>query len=753
MDTARKENVDTGDKMAELDGEDDMIQIVLPSWCNHVLMNNVLWIDSWLLIMRTGKVKTILFDAYSGSIPRLRWYLEGTDSGTYIKLVLSPGNKEKQVKAWGPLDASFVGTWHHVAVTLRMARQYSRTSSDPAVIITQAFLFLDGQHVIEGDAFKTLDLKKDLILESGLSEIFVGGTSPERKSVVFRNLKGAVDNVRVWWPPCPHESDPTKCNPYGFLFPQMKDGTRQPSSGILDDQVQLQHVAHPIQTYMFKLAPADTEGLVAQFSFDNTIVENTVSSSSTWSGPDICPRDGTAVCPGCVEDCTFAKCSLFDTDCVESGATDAAAQAEYAKAGTCQCLNVDDCPRNVELCLCPKDKGLHKVCTRCLVGMCKIYQEPLVLVEPQPPMPPGYGSYGGGYGGYGGYEYVGVGDSGGGCAYTNDCASEGDDNMGEEQTPGNNLGGDQTQEGGGCDSTDDGYCDEPDLCEFGTDVNDCAGSRRRKMLSAEEQAAHESPHEWEVWSNHEYFQNVETQVLWDGETGRDKLEVVPEQHFYYHPATKQTQWHAPKGWNKQKAKAHQDNTPRWSARKLLNFRAEYAGEGRLCHPDTTPAGVGRRSPDYPLDGPILSDCPLDPTQSDGSLMKCERLDPIFCPASMYCTEWDCKCYGAGLNDNTTIAGVLGKTVVDGAKSTLSCGCPTTTYAIDGVTYSAATEETSMPFVEKAKPDGERAMTYECCDDWFDGYQCTLWDSGDPLWAEMSAKFQTQWTILGWNRYT
>lgn len=33
MDTARKENADgTGDKMAELDGNDDMIQIVLPSW-------------------------------------------------------------------------------------------------------------------------------------------------------------------------------------------------------------------------------------------------------------------------------------------------------------------------------------------------------------------------------------------------------------------------------------------------------------------------------------------------------------------------------------------------------------------------------------------------------------------------------------------------------------------------------------------------------------------------------------------------
>jgi hypothetical protein len=67
--------------------------------------------------------------------------------------------------------------------------------------------------VIEGDAFKTLDFKRDLTFESGLSEIFVGGTSPERSSKEFRNLKGAVDNVRVWWPPCASDSDPTKCNP------------------------------------------------------------------------------------------------------------------------------------------------------------------------------------------------------------------------------------------------------------------------------------------------------------------------------------------------------------------------------------------------------------------------------------------------------------------------------------------------------------------------------------------------------------
>ena len=112
----------------------------------------------------------MLFDAYSGTVPRLRWYMEGKDSGTYIKLL---ANNEKIVKEWGPLAADFLGSWHHVALTVRMARQYSRTSSDPAVIITQAFLFIDGKHIGAGNSFSLLVLHTDLIFESGLSEIFV----------------------------------------------------------------------------------------------------------------------------------------------------------------------------------------------------------------------------------------------------------------------------------------------------------------------------------------------------------------------------------------------------------------------------------------------------------------------------------------------------------------------------------------------------------------------------------------------------
>ena len=103
-------------------------------------------------------------------------------------------------------------------------------------------------------------------------------------------------------------------------------------------------------------------------------------------------------------------------------------------------------------------------------------------------------------------------------------------------------------------------------------------------------------------------------------------------------------------------------------------------------------------------------------------MICEPLDPMFCPASLFCTDWDCKCYGPGNNDNTTIAGTLGKTVIDGDKSTLYCGCGT-----DELQANAAKSETPMPFQDKATLSGDRVMEYQCCDDYFDGYQCTLWD--------------------------
>ena len=310
--------------------------------------------------------------------------MEGLDSGNYIKLVLLPGKSETIVKTWGPLGSNFLGNWHHVAFTLRMARQFSRSSSDPSVVITQAFFFLDGQRVDEASgAFILHNLKDDLVFESGLSEVYVGGTSPSTKDPNYRNVKAALDNFRMWWPSCPDPSDPTRCNPYGFLYPQMIDGFRSPSAGIRDSEVSLSDVAPAIQSNMFQVADFSEPGLLVQLTFDNGVDEGVVLTTSTWPGPDVCPETGDPVCDGCIPECIFSNCGIFDTDCVEAGASDPATQAQYAESGTCQCLNVDDCPKTVFGCMCPPDKGLHKACTSCTVGVCQGYQR-----APQPPPPP-----------------------------------------------------------------------------------------------------------------------------------------------------------------------------------------------------------------------------------------------------------------------------------------------------------------------------------------------------------------------------
>ena len=151
-------------------------------------------------------------------MPRFRWYLEGTSEGDLLKLVLNPGPSEVEVKTW-ELEDSFLGTWHHVAFTLRMARQYTSTSDKPELVVTQAFCFLDGKPLTDTGTFVKLDypgeLHKQLVFRSGLSSVYLGGVNPQRKDIdkKYQNFKGAVDNVRIWWPPCSHEEDKTKCNP------------------------------------------------------------------------------------------------------------------------------------------------------------------------------------------------------------------------------------------------------------------------------------------------------------------------------------------------------------------------------------------------------------------------------------------------------------------------------------------------------------------------------------------------------------
>ena len=56
MDIERKAAAGTNDNMIDLDGVDDVVQIVLPAWCQDVKMMSVLWIDSWFFVQSKGRV-------------------------------------------------------------------------------------------------------------------------------------------------------------------------------------------------------------------------------------------------------------------------------------------------------------------------------------------------------------------------------------------------------------------------------------------------------------------------------------------------------------------------------------------------------------------------------------------------------------------------------------------------------------------------------------------------------------------------
>ncbi len=96
---------------------------------------------------------SILFDVYKGNSPVLRWYLQTSDEGTYVRLLLKPGRTEKEVKRWGPFSSTLFGLWHHVCFTVRFARKYTSTSSDPAAVIAQAYMFVDGEAPFDQESF------------------------------------------------------------------------------------------------------------------------------------------------------------------------------------------------------------------------------------------------------------------------------------------------------------------------------------------------------------------------------------------------------------------------------------------------------------------------------------------------------------------------------------------------------------------------------------------------------------------------
>jgi hypothetical protein len=98
------------DKMLALDGIDDVVAITLPSWTAAPSMMGILWLDMWLQLQKKGDQKAILFDAYGGLTPALRWYLQGEGTELFAVLVKSPGKKQIQVKKWGPIPGTLVDT-------------------------------------------------------------------------------------------------------------------------------------------------------------------------------------------------------------------------------------------------------------------------------------------------------------------------------------------------------------------------------------------------------------------------------------------------------------------------------------------------------------------------------------------------------------------------------------------------------------------------------------------------------------------
>ncbi len=380
IDTAQAKTSET-DKECQFDGLDDVITVHLPYWCSNVFSLGTLWLDMWAQPQMTGNnLKSILFDAYNDITPVLRWFLEFRDDKLYAVLTLNPGDGEVAVKRWGPIDRA-IGFWRHYCFTLRFARFYSSTDENtPSASIAQAFFFIDGEAVNEeiSGSFLEIDLKQTLTMDQGLTALYVGGPNPAVEALGYRNFKGSADNIRVWWPACPHETDPSVCNPFAFLYPKLMDGRRQPSSGIPDSEVKMTHVARPVLDAMFsiKIADSETNGLIVAVGFDGTnlvdhgekmlqtgqnTVDNDVNQTlvqvqhghmslgyevfSEW------PASATLLtCKGCNRQCSFLLCEKFDIDCITRGLEEGIEWRirTIAETGTCICRDYKSfCPENL----------------------------------------------------------------------------------------------------------------------------------------------------------------------------------------------------------------------------------------------------------------------------------------------------------------------------------------------------------------------------------------------------------------------
>ena len=119
------------------------------------------------------------------------------------------------VREWGPVaNRGLYGAWRHLAFTLRFARAPTAGASTPTALLAQAFAFLNGVQVPPATA-APFGPATGLGLDAGLDEVYLGGVPPadaavDTDSAVVRGFEGSMDNVRLWWPPCPSASDPSR---------------------------------------------------------------------------------------------------------------------------------------------------------------------------------------------------------------------------------------------------------------------------------------------------------------------------------------------------------------------------------------------------------------------------------------------------------------------------------------------------------------------------------------------------------------
>ena len=114
------------------------------------------------------------------------------------------------------------------------------------------------------------------------------------------------------------------------MYPKLKDGRRQPSSGINDADVQMVHVAKPVRDAMFSSTVPDgqAQGLLVSIDFEGDVAEGLLANDANPAVlPECLDSDFTRMqgkqptalsmpCPGCDSFCTFNVCPIYDLDCI-----------------------------------------------------------------------------------------------------------------------------------------------------------------------------------------------------------------------------------------------------------------------------------------------------------------------------------------------------------------------------------------------------------------------------------------------------